>query len=352
MDTLEQKRAEFARNVWNHADDPFQMQFDDRPALAPEDVLAVAAIARCALSDEANCSNFMRQKFRTDPALLALVLQLVGLTRNKIIQDLKAAARKGVINVQVPTSYKRLPHTDAWSFAGPYLAHRVRKVFFSLKQQTNDVLADAVEVISQATWPGYIRQERAKRQGHEAEFRLAALHLACELEFEPTEKAENPLCRDVQIGNVSFDLVAPNARRPRVLVKSTVHTSNIGQYGESKNHLEVDEARQSIDRNYDGPEKPILLAFIDGVGFESNRAGLNGVLMKSDEFCQFKTIWKAIYISAQIERRGFRFILPAKSIELQSRFLSRWNGPSGTYAREDHEVTGEEIEAGEALIAT
>lgn len=97
---------------------------------------------------------------------------------------------------------------------------------------------------------------------------------------------------------VSFDIVVPNIENPTVCIKSTVHTSNIGQYGESKDHLEVAEARRMIDA-LPIASRPTLVGFIDGIGFESNSAGLNGVLEKADEFCQFKTIWKLAVISAQ-----------------------------------------------------
>lgn len=174
------------------------------------------------------------------------------------------------------------------------------------------------------------------------------MHLACGLPFEPEEKAENPLCRDIIIQGVSFDLVIPNGATPKVVIKSTVHTSNIGQYGESKDHLEVDEARRLIDGMVG--EKPSLLAFIDGVGFESNRAGLDGVLEKSDEFCQFKTIWMAIMMSAAALGRPFEFALPSQSIAYHSEFFSRWQGASTIICVEQKTLTGVEIGAGEAMI--
>ena len=59
-----------------------------------------------------------------------------------------------------------------------------------------------------------------------------------------------------------------------VCVKSTVHTSNIGQYGESKDALEMTEAKNMIQQRFHRKTAPILLAFVDGVGFETNRDGL------------------------------------------------------------------------------
>jgi len=99
-----------------------------------------------------------------------------------------------------------------------------------------------------------------------------------------------------------------------------------------------------------GNDKPALLAFIDGVGFESNRAGLDGVLEKSDEFCQFKTIWKAIMMSAATLDRRFEFSLPARSMENHRAFIGRWQGSSVLTPLEEKSLTGTEIEAGEAMI--
>ena len=74
--------------------------------------------------------------------------------------------------------------------------------------------------LSQATYPGYIRQERAKRQGHMGEQRLAELLHALGVPFEPKEKLKQPLSPDVKIWDVSFDLVVPNSKAPKVLVQS------------------------------------------------------------------------------------------------------------------------------------
>ena len=73
----------------------------------------------------------------------------------------------------------------------------------------------------------------------------------CGLPFQPVEKAENPLCPDKTIHKVSFDLVVPLEDAPVMVVKSTVHTSNIGQYGESKDDLEVREARKMLEEHFD-----------------------------------------------------------------------------------------------------
>jgi hypothetical protein len=178
--------------------------------------------------------------------------------------------------------------------------------------------------LNQATWPGYIRQERAKRSGHEAEYRIATLLLRLGIPFAPEEKADNPLCRDAMWREISFDIVVPNIQQPTVCIKSTVHTSNIGQYGESKDHLEVDEARRMIDR-LPAASRPTLVGFIDGIGFESNSAGLNGVLEKVDEFCQFSTIWKLGVICAKRTNKRARLHLEASDMDKHASFLARYS---------------------------
>ena len=45
---------------------------------------------------------------------------------------------------------------------------------------------------------------------------------------------------------------------------------------------------------------PMLVAFVDGVGFKSNMAGLEAVLNNADEFIQFATCWKLLVIAARV----------------------------------------------------
>ncbi len=67
---------------------------------------------------------------------------------------------------------------------------------------------------------------------------------------------------------------------------------------------------------------------IDGVGMESNRAGLDGVLQTADEFCQFDTIWKAIVLAASTTQRSVLIELPKADLEAHAAFIkardSRW----------------------------
>jgi hypothetical protein len=320
--SLDEKRDEFFSHQWDHTVDPFQAQFDARRPLAPEELVALVEITEALRKrrNDAFIADLLRrlaqQAEKRGNDLMAVLLQLVGSTRNKILTDLRPRALAG--GFSVPSSYRGLIRDDrAWAYAGPYLAMRVRTVFTPLLDES---LEGAIEALNQATYPGYIRQQRAKLQGHEAEYRLATLLAACAIPFEPVEKAENPLCRDAQVHGISFDVVVPKASEPRVCVKATVHTSNIGQYGESKDHLEVDEARIVLEREF-GSRRPIVLVLIDGVGFRSNRAGLDGVLLKADEFCQFKTIWKAVVICGSAMGMRIPLELPEVERKFHRNFL-------------------------------
>ncbi|MFN8654644.1 MAG: hypothetical protein U0133_22275 [Gemmatimonadales bacterium] len=322
--------AEFERNVWNHSEDEFQVEFDRRDPLTDRELQALRElIDGSRLLDEAELSSAIRRQILTlGEDYFFLLLQLCGLTRSKILSDLRAAASSNPSMVRMPSSHWAIASSDkAWTHAGSYLVARLTPILVHLA--TYQAPESALEAISQATWPGYIRQERAKRQGHEAEGRLARLLRGCGIPFAPEQKADNPMCPDATINGVSFDIVIPSISSVGACFKSTVHTSNIGQYGESKDHLEVDEARRMLDSRFASGSRPTLVALIDGVGFQSNRAGLEGVLSKSDEFCQFKTLWKALLIGGAICGRKIDLWLPHEVTLEHSEFIHRWRRGAG-----------------------
>jgi hypothetical protein len=299
------------------------MAFDARRQLEDGEIETLKRIAAavCFEVDDTKVVEVLRAEFAAEPDSAFLVLQVVGLTRNKIITDLKALTAGA--GVSIPGDARQLyRYPKAWDLAGAYLTMRLRMVFVPLCQETD--LDGALEALNQATWPGWIRQERAKRQGHEAEGRLAIVLADLGIPFEPAGKAENPLTSDAQVHGVSFDLVVPNAENPLVGIKATVHTSNIGQYGESKDHLEVTEAMAMFEEQFDADKRPQLIAFIDGVGFRSNRAGLGGVLSNADEFCQFKTLWKVPIVAAARLGLTIELYLPEGETEAAAAFLERY----------------------------
>lgn len=334
-------------------DDAFQRTFDLRRPLSDSELAFVDALidVLAAGSADDELAEVIRACLQSDAELIWLLLQLVGLTRSKILTDLRsvAAAITGVTSI--PSRADRLATNDAaWALAGPYVAVSVRKTFIPLLQYEDR--NGAIEALNQATWPGYIRQERAKRQGHEAEGRIAQVLFALEIPFEPKAKADNPLSADAKISGISFDIVVPEVELPLLALKSTVQTANIGQFGESKVDLEIQAAQNALRHSF-GADKPVLVAFVDGVGFHSNVQGLHGALGGADEFAQFKTIWKVPVIAAS--RLGFELelALPGPDVPQHASFLDRYSsGISVTELTDEfrEEAGADAVDGGEGLI--
>lgn len=323
MGKVENRRSEFFARVWDHAADDFQMQFDQRRPLTKREIAILAAIVDEMRAGKSPAEIALLVRGRLNAShddLMVVLLQVAGLTRNKIITDLKASEEVKKSGVKVPGNYLGLPTSPAWRFAGEYLVRRLMSVLQPLAVSSPGV-AEALEAVNQATYPGFIRQERAKRQGHEAESRLANVLMSCGIPFEPAEKADNPMCRDATVAGASFDVVIPSVAKPLICFKATVHTANIGQYGESKDDLEVRDAVAKLATRYP-QRRPLVMALIDGVGFTSNRAGLDGVLTNADEFCQFRTLWKAVVVAAsQLGDERIALELPSEEIAFYGDFL-------------------------------
>jgi hypothetical protein len=353
-ETVDERRTEFYEHVWDHTVDPFQASFDARRPLFDIELAALAEVVKGISSgeDDDDLAALIKKLTLKEPALIFPLLQVSGLTRNKILTDLRASTAN--TGASIPSSAHLLPRREVWTVAGPYLASRLRKVLEHVAQLPGRSVPAALESLNQATWPGWIRQERAKRQGHEAEYRLATLLVALDLPFQPIEKSENPLCQDAQVHGVSFDIVVPDLLKPLVMVKSTVQTSNIGQFGESKGALEVIEASQMIDSNFSARSRPTLLALVDGVGFNSNRAGLDGILENADEFCQFSTLWKGAVVAANATKMKLQVALPLGDEARHESFLDAHHDVVSvvelTDAYRAKFGTGQSQEAGEALI--
>ena len=317
-ESLVERRTEFELHVWDHAQDQFQLSFDARKNLSDEHSLAIQELTSIisAHGDVKTTHDCLTRLVQNDKDLILTVLQIVGLTRSKIITDLKG---KGLRTPNKPENLISKP--DIWIFAGARISERLHDVLGPLTKVDESGWVHALEAINQSTWPGWIRQERAKRQGHEAEGRIAALLSLLNLNFEPKEKATNPLCQDVQINKVSFDIISLNQNDFKVGFKSTVQTSNIGQFGESKGGLEVREAHEMVQKKFQAPY-PLIVAMVDGVGFHSNTAGLNEILSKADEFCQFATIWKAAVIVAASQNVSIDLQLSDR--QNHEKFLDRY----------------------------
>lgn len=353
--TLVDRRAEFDSHVWNHTDDAFQRSFDHRRQLTAPELFFLETIVNWLRTgyDDLTVAQQLRQMLKSKPDRIYLLLQICGLTRNKIITDLRAVA-SSLGGTNPPSQAIKLPHHKVWDeVAGNYLATRLRTTLEPLVHL--EYIAPALQTINQATWPGYIRQERAKRQGHEAEGRIAALLLSLEIPFEPMEKADNPLSKDARIKGISFDIVIPDTQSPRICIKSTVQTANIGQFGESKSYLEIEEAQRTLSDNYIY-NRPLLVAFIDGVGFHSNTAGLHGILETADEFAQFRTLWKIAVLAGHDLDMPVDLVLPEHHAQEHGDFLSKF-GPKNNedilimnnWNQAELIATGF-VEAGEGLV--
>jgi len=345
-DIFQDRLKEFFGNIWNHSEDEFQASFDERRKLNADELAVLENLTKLFQHEktDSEIAKYLQTVLIKDAKLIEVLLQVSGLTRNKILQDVKASSGKLRKSLRLSSHLSLASHQPTWLVAGLYLVKKLKRVLnqpAALKPEYK-----IFEALNQATWPGYIRQERAKRSGHEAEYRIATLLSNCGIPFEPEEKADNPLCRDIIWNGVSFDIVIPNGTNPLICVKSTVHTANIGQYGESKDHLEIDEARRMID-SISEASRPTLVGFIDGVGFESNRAGLEGVLRKSDEFCQFKTIWKLVVIAAFRLKLTCYLMLPESAKVHHKTFLERYI-PAIRLVGSFGDVQA--IEAGEAML--
>ena len=124
---LNDRRREFQANVWDHSQDPFQLQFDLRRKLHQSELAVLQAIVVEVkrTEDDSVLAAFLKKHIAENgPELTALLVQLCGLTRSKIISDLKASST----GAAVPSNYARLHLHESWQKSGPYLAASLRRV--------------------------------------------------------------------------------------------------------------------------------------------------------------------------------------------------------------------------------
>jgi hypothetical protein len=341
LSSIKQRREEFDLHVWNHSEDVFQQGFDFKDNLSPIELTLLEKLIVSLGDSHKRFKETLTSEIVREPYLILPILQVVGLTRSKILTDLKAM---GIGVPQKPEGLIAKP--EAWNASVSYLETRLSKVLKPLIEMNKESRQIALQSLNQATWPGWIRQERAKRQGHEAEGRIAQLLFNLGLSFEPKEKMTNPMCKDIQIDSVSFDLVSPDVQKVGLCIKSTVQTSNIGQFGESKGALEIIEARKMLVDKFGVDNKVILMAMVDGIGFQTNTAGLHGILENATEFCQFKTLWKVAVVSAHTQGKKVSLNLP--DISTHSEFLDTYSN-SIVFTNETR--VDRMVPAGEALIS-
>ena len=309
-------KKEFFDHVWDHTNDEFLKSFENSKPLTEtekESLKKIICVLRENNEEEASKQiSIILKSQPTENNIILRILQLTGSTRNKIITDFRSMLQQQGIKVPghpsvLTSNPKILP------FVTKYVIDNMRRVFADIVDTDSEIDDEKLELVldclEKATWSGWIRQERAKRSGHYAEYRLAYVLNQIGISFEPRKKLENPLSGDVQFRGISYDIVVPDLAEPKLVFKSTIHTANIGQFGESKDALEVTEAKENLSRMSEA-ERPILCALIDGIGLRSNIQGLEGVLSSAEEFCQFETLWKVIVISASVLNKKVVLYLP------------------------------------------
>lgn len=330
----EDRHAEFFDHVWDHTVDPFFKSFKHPKELTTEQRKTLKQIVRILVEcdDPVACDKIYQILKASDPdkGLIPLILQMVGSTRNKILTDLRALLHgTGIVIPQKPEGLAK--NHELLRHAEKYMSDELRRVFATLiiknRFVDDDTLDVILDILNQSTWPGYMRQEQAKRSGHYAESRIVESIDLLHVPFEPRSKLRQPMSRDVQFKDVSYDMVIPSIDSPQICIKSTVHTSNIGQYGESKDALEIEEAKASLDKPQPGSgsdpaNTPLLVVFVDGVGFRSNKRGLDVVLGSADEFVQFATLWKLHVLAAHV--LGYRVDLWIPDSSKHKEFLGRY----------------------------
>lgn len=344
MSKLDDRRAEFDKHIWDHVNDPMLEELDIPPEIQGKMLEIIIDMARAAhRGDEVTVKKLIVEgTYSWGEPFIFQILQLVGSTRQKIRTDLMPVAK--ALGVNVPAEHKNFMRSKIWSAAVSYMATKFIFVFAPVGKEADEKI---IETVNRATWSGFVRQEKAKRSGHAGEQRLAkALHDAG-IPFEPEEKLTSPMCPDILINDESFDIVVPGKDNPLLCFKSTIHTSNIGQYGESKDHLEIRTALEKMIKVF-GEQRPMIMALIDGVGLKSNIAGLNGVLENADEFCQFRTLWKAVVVAASCLRDdGLKIYLTPEEFREYDSFLNKYGF---TDERRLKEVPEEPIKIGDALF--
>ena len=187
---LQERRQEFLHYVWDHTSDPFQMRFDVPERLTKGQISALQGLIRCVRggATEKDLIAVVQDAATQIPGLLDLLLQLAGLTRNKILTDLRAAHPEA----RVPGSPRSLLRSGAWPLAAEYLSRWLHPILTELGKGT---MRGTLEALNLATHSSFVRQERAKRMGHEGEACLARALQRCGIAFEPAREGRESSVR-------------------------------------------------------------------------------------------------------------------------------------------------------------
>lgn len=132
-DELADRLAEFEEFVWIHTADAFQQQFDtatDIPAAVLVAIEHLLSRVDSGDDEEALAKEIQALYEELGSSLFDKLIQLVGLTRNKLVTDVDALGRAAGSSETPPRTYEAIPRkAEHWSLAAHELASRFRTVF-------------------------------------------------------------------------------------------------------------------------------------------------------------------------------------------------------------------------------
>ncbi len=114
--------------------------------------------------------------------------------------------------------------------------------------------------------------------------------------------------------------------------------------------MEVIEARKTLNDHFSRGGAPLLFVLVDGVGFRSNSAGLNGVLESADEFCQFRTLWKVVVVASCVVGIPVTLRLPEEAIREHREFLGRFKFLSKVTPESGRVPARHRVDAGDGTV--
>ena len=116
-ESLAARRSEFESHLWNHSEDVFQADFDMRQRLGESELEPLRVIARSVHNgaDDDVLAAEIKRLMTKHPTDIYVLMQAVGLTRNKIITDLKAALPGASVPGKAEILHRR---PDVWILAG------------------------------------------------------------------------------------------------------------------------------------------------------------------------------------------------------------------------------------------
>jgi hypothetical protein len=93
-DIFQDRLKEFFGNIWNHSEDEFQASFDERRKLNADELAVLENLTKLFQHEktDSEIAKYLQTVLIKDAKLIEVLLQVSGLTRNKILQDVKASS--------------------------------------------------------------------------------------------------------------------------------------------------------------------------------------------------------------------------------------------------------------------